>query len=73
MFQIHPDLAILWTTKMTHTVLTPRDSKIFEAVHLRHFHGFGDAPLHECDRHNFRLCVDAHRWPPCASAAGGIN
>jgi hypothetical protein len=37
---------ILWTTKMTHHVLMPRDSKTFEgAVRLRHFHGFGDAPL----------------------------
>jgi len=30
-FQIHPNLVILWTTKMTHTVLMPRDSKIFES------------------------------------------
>ncbi len=54
--------------------LMPRDSKIFESGPSSSFSQiWGYFQLHKCDRHNLRLCVDAHRRPPRTSAAGSID
>ena len=101
-------MAILWTTKMNHTLLMPRDSKTFESGPSSSFEAprpgagasgnvtsfyivplglaykaglaghfpvtdLGMLPLHECDRYNLGPCIDAHRRPPRAGAAGGVD